>query len=455
MRWLVSLAALSAALLSSTASSALERGATAKPAVASAIIPGQALLLEKARLAGAEGVVAQNGPRGGVILNGALAGRAFVVVVPPNWTGETVLFGQGYATPGSVPTVPSDPLSKDPGGGLFNHLYAQGVASGIAAFDKSGVATESGVNNTLRLRSLLVALGANRFYAVGGSMGGSIVMGLIEKHPASFSGAVAMCGVTQGWRPLIQQMVDMRGAYNILTEGTPYALPGDKDVTRSALPVTPPPGDVTPGDLFREGQKMQLLTPIFGLFLAAKANPQGAEAKIIRQVAAIGGFAADPAALGAPLYSAALGMDDIVQTMGGLPISNTGRVYSPPEMTAKEAAVFNAKMQRYSASSSATRYAREWHEATGQFRVPLVTAHQTLDALVPFSQSEALGRIVSKAGNSRLLAQYALAPTRMALPGDLEGYTHCGFSPSQNIAAFEAMRAWVKTGKRPGRDAVR
>ena len=41
--------------------------------------------------------------------------------------------------------------------------------------------------------------------------------------------------------------------------------------------------------------------PIFALFQAAQANPGGREARIIRQVAAVGGFAPDPAAIGAEL----------------------------------------------------------------------------------------------------------------------------------------------------------
>ncbi|BCI72142.1 hypothetical protein SUS17_3932 [Sphingomonas sp. S17] len=415
----------------------------------------QTALQSKARAAGATELAAAAAPNGGMILNGSVEGRRFVLTIPPNWTGETVLFGQGYALPGTPPTVPADPLAKDPGGGLFNHLYAQGIASGIAAVDKNGIATETATRNTMRLRALAAKLGATRFYAVGGSMGGNIVLSLIENHPNAFSGAVAMCGVTQGWLAMVRQLTDMRGAYDVLTEGTPYALPGGKDLTRSALPIVPPANDPTPGDAFREAQKMKLLSPILTLFLAAKANPQGSEARIIRQVAAVGGFAPDPAALGAPISSAALGMDDIKATMGGLPIGNRDIVYAPPEMDATQTAAFNRKMQRYDADPRAVAYARRWHEATGRFRIPLVTVHQTIDSLVPFAQSEGLGRITAAAGNGARLAQYAVPPTTIPLPGGLTGYTHCGFTPVQNIAAFDAMRTWVRTGRKPAAEAVR
>lgn len=447
--------ALGPIALLATAAIAQTIGAPTPSATAFSPSPAQTALINRARAAGARDLVSAAGPDGGIILNGAIDGRRFVLAIPARWTGETLLFGQGYSTPGSIPTVPADPIAKDPGGGLFRHIYGQGIAAGIAAFDKSGIATESGARNAMRLRALIAKLGGRRFYAVGGSMGGSIVMTLIERYPDAFVGAVAMCGVTEGWIPLVRQLTDLRGAYDILTAGTAYALPGEKDLTRSALPTLPPAGSSVAGDAFREQQRMKVIGPVLALFLAARANPQGVEAKTIRQLAAISGFAPDPAAIAAPLYSAALGMDDIVATMGGMPISNRGRIYAPPEMTAAQAADFNRRMQRYDANPKAVRYAQDWHEATGRFRVPLVTVHQTLDSLVPFAQSEGLGRIVARAGNTARLAQYAVPPTRLALPGGLEGYTHCGFTPAQNIAAFEAMRTWVNRGLRPSAEAVR
>lgn len=417
-------------------------------------LPSPAELPARVTRAGATALTATEGPDGGRILNGKLDGRAFVLAVPAGWTGETILFGQGYATPGSTPGVPADPIAKDPGGGLMRHAYGAHVAIGLIATDKSGVATQSAAENLMRLRALVERLGARRFYAVGGSMGGNIVMTLIEQHPEAFDGAVSMCGVTQGWRELFTQLADLRAAYNVLTAGTPYALPGEQDVTRSALPVEPPAGAAIAGDAFREQQKMRLLTPVLALFQAAAADPQGAQARIIQQVAAVSGFAPDPAAIGVPLYAMSLGMDDMRATMGGLPVGNIGKTYAPPQMDAAQAADFNRRIQRYDADPAAVAYATRWHEATGRFRVPLVTVHQTLDALVPFSQSEGLGRVVAAAGNSARLAQYAVPPTRMPLPGGGQGYTHCGFTPKQNVDAFEAMRSWVRTGVRPGPEAV-
>jgi hypothetical protein len=49
---------------------------------------------------------------------------------------------------------------------------------------------------------------------------------------------------------------------------------------------------------------------VLALFAAAKSNPEGREARILRQVAAIGGFEVDPGAIAFPLVTVSLGADD-------------------------------------------------------------------------------------------------------------------------------------------------
>ncbi len=72
---------------------------------------------ERAARLGATDLVSAPGPDGGSILNGKLNGRAFVLATPAQWNRGAVFFAQGYATPGSTPVVPPDPITKDPGGG--------------------------------------------------------------------------------------------------------------------------------------------------------------------------------------------------------------------------------------------------------------------------------------------------------------------------------------------------
>lgn len=396
-------------------------------------------------------------PDGGFILAGKLDGDQFSVAFPAKWNRGALLYVHGYSTPGTPVDVSVDPLAKGTGAnGVLIEAYRDGYAAGHSAYDKAGMGVQTATENTLRLRNFLAKLGAKRFLVAGTSMGGNITLSLIEQNPKAFAGAMSSCGVTDGWETLFGQLIDMRAAYNLLTEGTPYALPGEHDLTRSALPMEPQEGEAATSEAFRWGRIAQIAMPVLALAQAAKANPGGREARILKQIASIGGFEPEPASIAFPLVTATLGMDDLNHTLGGSIYGNVGKVYASPEMTAEEAAAFNAKVQRLEADPSAVANARQWHQATGRFRVPLVTIHNRIDSLVPYAQSEALGRIVKAAGNGKRLVQYTVPGTKAPLPvGGVEGYTHCGFSPEQSAATWEALRIWVETGKRPAADAVR
>lgn len=417
----------------------------------------QADLVARAKRLGATDVKTQAAPKGGFVLGGKLEGDQFAVAFPANWNGNALLFAHGYSTPGSPIAVSEDPIGKGTGaGGILAAAYEDGLAAGHSAYDKAGMGVQTATENTLRLRNFLTKLGTKRIYISGASMGGNIVLSLIEQHPRAFSGGLAVCGVTNGWESLFGQLIDMRITYNYLTRGTPYALPGEQDATRNALPTSPPPGEAANGEAFRWGQIGKIAVPILALFKAATANPTGPEARIARQVATIGGFEPEAASVAFPLVTATLGADDLAATFGGQIFDNSKRSYVLPEMTAAEQAAFNAGVQRIRADRAAIANARRWHQATGRFRVPLVTMHNRIDSLVPYSQAVALGGIVRKARNERRLVQFDVPATRAPLPvGGVEGYTHCGFSTEQGATAWRTLYNWAETGKRPAPDAVK
>jgi pimeloyl-ACP methyl ester carboxylesterase len=427
------------------------------PVGASAAMVSPEAIAARAKALGATDVVTKPLAGGGFTLNGKLDGDQFAVAIPPNWTRDALLFAHGYSTPGTPVAVAEDPTGKGTGaGGILKAAYDDGLAAGHSAYDKAGMGVETATVNTLRLRDFLAKLGARRIYISGASMGGNIVLSLIEQHPAAFAGGLSVCGVTNGWESLFGQLIDMRVTYNYLTRGTPYALPGEPDARRTALPTVPPAGDTTNPEAFRWAQIGRIAMPVLALFKAAAANPTGPEAKIARQVAAVGGFEAEPASVAYPLVTATLGADDLAETLGGQIYDNTAKRYVLPDMTPAELAAFNAGVQRIAADPAAIAKARRWHQATGKFSVPLVTMHNRIDSLVPFSQSEALGQIVSKAGNDRRLARFTVPAVKAPLPvGGVEGYTHCGFTSEQGAAAWRALHAWVESGRRPAPDAVK
>lgn len=413
-------------------------------------------LASRARAAGATDVIVRPAPNGGTNLGGKLGGAQFALTFPANWNGDALLFAHGYSTPGTPVAVAEDPITAGPGGGMMKLAYDDGLAAGHSAYDKDGLGVETGVRNTKRLRDLLIRLGAKRIYASGDSMGGGIVVALLEMYPRAFAGGLARCGVVDSWKTLLQQLYDMRAAYNALTVGTPYQLPGQQDVRRSALSPVPPVGEKTDPKLYGWGQLIKVATPILTLYAAAQKDPDSREARIVRQVGAIGGFEVDPGSLAFPLVTAALGADDMAATAGGQPFGNVGKIYASDTLNAGEAKALNANIQRVAVSPGAMSYLKQWHEATGRISVPLVTIHNTIDSLVPYAQQTAFEAKVRKAGRSRYLTAYGVVPLRAPLPvGGIDAYTHCGFTPEQTKAAWRALRIWTTTGQRPAPDAVK
>lgn len=439
--------------------SAAQSPSTSPPSVAGLAGPltsTQTALVEKARRNGVADVVARPASGGGMTLVGTLEGDQFAVAIPAGWNGDGLVYAHGYSTPGTPVAVAEDPVAASTGGGLMRFAYEDGVAVGHSAYDKDGLGVETGTLNTKRLRDFLVKLGARRVYAAGDSMGGGIVVTLLETYPGAFAGGLARCGVVDSWKTLLGRLYDMRAAYHFLTRGTPYAIPGEQDIRRSAISSVPPPGFKGDPKAYGWAQLTKVATPVLALYAAAQKDPGGREARIVAQVAAIGGYAVDPGALAFPLLTAALGADDMAATTGGQPYGNIGKTYADPTMTAAEAKALNEGIQRVAASPAALAYLTRWHEATGRIADPLVTMHNRIDSLVPYAQETALKMTVAKAKRSANLAEYPVAPLRAPLPvGGVEAYTHCGFTPDQTKAAWHALQGWVTTGKRPALDAVK
>ena len=436
------------------ASALVQAAPAAVEAPVAALSPAQQALAQRAADLGATDIDPRPGPNGGLLLGGKLNGAQFALAFPATWNGDGVVYAHGYSTPGTPVAVATDPTEKST---LLKAAYGQGFAVGHSAYDKAGLGVETGSVNTLRLRNLLGGLGGERIYVAGDSMGGGIVVTLMETHPEAFAGGLARCGVVDSWRVLLDRLLDMRVAYAFLTRGTPYAYEGDTDVRRNVIAPEPPAGvNDDLAQMYVFGQMMKMAGPPLALWAAAQADPNGPEARLVRQVTTIGGFDYDAASLAYPLVTATLATEDLTATAGGWVYDNTDRDFSTPDMTPQEAAAINAGVQRTRADPEALAYLERWHTATGRIEAPLITFHNRIDSLVPYAQEEAFAEAVARAGSQANVAQYAVPAVKAPLPGSgVEGYTHCGFDPSQTTAAWNALRTWVETGRKPAADAVK
>lgn len=412
--------------------------------------PAQASFAARASAQQATDVEVKSRDDGGFTLNGKLEGDHFAMAVPANWNGQALVFAHGYSVPGSSIAVSEDPADKDPSGGLMKGAYAQGFAIAHSDFDKAGVGVESAVENTLRLRAFLGRMGVSEAYVAGGSMGGNIVMAIIETHPDAFKGGLSGCGLVDNWTDEVGLLIDLRALYAYYTRDTPYALPGEADLERSALSPIPPNAIGALNEPFRLLQMKRIADPIAGLFKAARETPGGREAQIIDKIASITGVTPEPASFIVPIMTVGLGMDDMNATFGGGIYDSSAKVYASPLLSAEEASALNRDIGRVRATPSAVAYADRWRRSTGRFSIPLVAVHNRIDSLVPYSQFEGLIRKTEAAGNADRLLAITVPEINMPLTGTgLDGLAHCGFTPQQLGAAFDALQTWTATGQRP------
>lgn len=358
-------------------------------------------------------------------VTGRLDNLPFVARFPERWNRQSVLFAHGYVTPGTPETVSAD---RDPAGGLGLLVNAQNYAYAYSAYAKSGYAVKSGVDATHQLKKFLDAVGSRQAYATGASMGGNIVVALVEKFPNDYVGAMPFCGVTGGWGEEIRYLTDFRVLYDFFTRGTPYVLPGAGDLLK-------PNADFTPQVL------QQRITALFTAAATAQDATVKATARtIIGRIAAASGANPDPTSFVTALAGFTYGLQDYLVTTGGNGYSNVGKVYRSLGDASDTA--LNAGVQRLTASPQARAYLDAWYRPTGVFKAKMLSFHNTIDPLVPFEHAALLRDVVTKAGNSANLVQQTVAANPTAP-------RHCDFTPGQVTFAWNELRAWVDRGVTP------
>jgi hypothetical protein len=129
---------------------------------------------------------------------------------------------------------------------------------------------------------------------------------------------------------------------------------------------------------------------------------------------------------------------------------NKARIYHSELLTPAENEALNRGIQRIATDPKAITYVDVWHRSRGDFVTPLVTVHNQIDSLVPYSQAATLADTVARAGNSAHLLQLTAPPKISPLTGiGLSGYAHCGFTTAQKEHVWDLLHGWVQTGVRP------
>ncbi len=370
-------------------------------------------------------------------LQGELDGVPYVIRVPANWNGTLLVYTYGYAE-----AFPQLPLAHLPGeeDTLLGMGFALAATRAAGAVPIAGLPTPAGWNVKERMQNTLALTAAfremvgkpQRTIMWGTSLGGLVTLGMIEKFPGLYDGAVALCPPAAGATRVVDQRLDITLAYAVALGwnpawGTPGKLRSDLNFMAEVYPHV-----------------MQQLTP----------GKKGAW-EFIRLVnhMPIDSYYVFPGGLPFRLqavFMAFVARMDLESRAGGIIGGNIGRGYTLSETEKTYLAglgvdadalldQMNDEANKFAFDRNARNYAAHYLNPSGHITRPVITLQTTGDSLVIPNHEAAYLASVEQQGNGDLLLQKFT-----------NGIAHCTFTPAQEIAAINAMMSWLDTGNRPG-----
>lgn len=338
-------------------------------------------------------------------LSGQTSGGAYYqIVVPDSWNGDLVLWNHGYTL---TPGAPNPDL-----GPLRDVQLAEGYAVAASSYRDVGWAVFKSDKDLENLYKVFKnEFGApDRVFLNGGSLGGIVTAQALEQAKlGNVVGAYPFCGALSGSR-LWDGALDLRLTYDAVCDAVPGgALPGGamglpdgstRTLTDNILSVNACFGILLPPPARTPGQAARLAQ-----FLTSTQIPENF---VITDIAFYGTF----------------GMRDLWDKLGGkLGMGNANVVYPDP--------VIDATIERVTPNNGARNKLRQHYTPDGDVgNVKIVSIHTDKDGLVLVENENEYAQVVAP-------SQLTVGVVVEAVP------THCGFTPAELVAGWEALRGWV------------
>jgi len=362
----------------------------------------------------------------------------FKIRVPANWNGTLLVYLQGTKTgavlePAVVPPVVAG--SQPP---LEATLLARGYALAASDFTYASLDMQAkvAVEDALALTSYFRGRVGDpaRVILWGTSLGGLVVLKMIEDYPRAFDGAIATCAAAAGMPRGFDRQLDFGLAY-----AAAFGWPADKW-----------------GPLEQLRPDLNLQTDVFAVAQVPKEDGSNRGAwefiRLVRGIPSESFWGTNPV-YGSPGWRINLVIGIWARAVNegfaaGPFTQNLNRRYTlkPEEKTYLAGLGVNADelLAKMSARANilAAPHARDYMERfgglRGVLRRPTLTLHNPLDNVVDVSVHSAYRAQVEWWGcQDRLVQAYA------------KGIGHCVFTSEQLLASVETMERWLNTGTRP------
>jgi pimeloyl-ACP methyl ester carboxylesterase len=332
------------------------------------------------------------------------SGAPYLVCIPEKscWNGNMVTFAHGYVAPNQPLGVPQSQLTI---GGIslpatFNQLGYGFAASG---YSKNGLSIEQGVDDTRDLVQNIVQkqIAPKRVYLIGASEGGLVTALSAEQLPNVYNAAGAACGPIGSFQNQIDYLGDFRLVFDYFFPGV---LPGS--------PVNIPQEVMADWDTVYVPR----------IIAALGANPKSTAQLLSVTKASVTN---DPATVGQTvlgiLWYNVFATNDAAATLGGQPFDNHNRIYHG----SANDLLLNLKIERFTASPTATAAIAAHYETSGKLTMPTVTIHTMGDSIIPYWHETLYTLKTLGAGSYFERTNLATA-----------SYGHCAFNSGEILVAF-------------------
>jgi hypothetical protein len=363
-------------------------------------------------------------------------GAQYALFVPAGWNGRLVVYAHGFFDPQDPLALPdaAPPIVRDWVAALRENLLQANYAVAYSSYSENGWAVRDGAMRTQELPRLFAKhFGEpDKTYLVGRSLGGLIGLMLVERahHRRSWaepSGVLALCAPVGGGLLQTDYIANVRVVFDHFFPGL---IPGN------VLSVEP----------------FDLSTIIPTIVGAITGTPQGVQKALALatvdqiQLPWTGNFADGSlinSLLRALVYNIRGAKDLLERTNGGSPFDNTETIYTHGGTPDSALNNPDTGVGRFEDDKRAVKYLHRFYQPEGEFKVPVLTLHTTLDPEAPFFHEQALAAIGAQEGNSEWLVQQ-----------HYNRYGHCNFTPAEAADAFSRLVTWAENGEKPASGAL-